>query len=160
MSSAMPWSRLVARQDSTPAITVAKPFAQHLADAEALTRGLRAKWPVPDDPRDDESCQNAAIWLAVATYAAERLGADAQQTYIWMLDDGPATLTQVLSRVSGPEPSGLQKAWHRLLDNPGPAIHLSNLMARGFYHYQHPEVGAESMAAHPMRWNISRFFRR
>ncbi len=160
MCAAMPWSRLVARYELTRVMTVAKSFAQHLADAEALTQELRAKWPVPDDPRDDESCHNAAIWLAVATYAAERLGADAQQTYGWMLDDGPARLTQVLYKVSGPEPPELQETWHRLFDNPGPVIHLSNLMARGFYHYQHPEVVAESVAADPMRLSVSRLFRR
>ncbi len=160
MSAAMPWDRLVARHELSRVTPVAKSFAEHLADAKALTQELRAKWPVPDDPRDDESCQNAAIWLAVAAYAAERLGADAQQTYGWMLDDGPSTLTQVLYNVSEPEPDELQNAWHRLFANPGPVIHLSNLMARGFYHYQHPEVVAESVGAEATRPSIFRLLRR
>lgn len=160
MSAAIPWSRLLAKQEWNRVMTIAKSFAEHLADAEALTQELRAKWPVPDDPRDDESCQNAAIWLAVAAYAAERLGADAQQTYGWMLDDGPATLTQVLHKVSGPEAPELHEAWRRLFDNPGPVIHLSNLMARGFYHYQHPEVVADNVPAAPMRLSVSGLFRR
>lgn len=156
MGAAMTWSRLAERHELTRVMPMAKPFAEHLADAEALTRELRAKWPVPNDPRDDEVCQKAAIWLAIATYAAARLGANAQQTYVWMLDDSSDTLTQVLHRVSGADAPGLHEAWHRLFDNPGPIIHLANGMARGFYHYQHPEVVADSVAAEPMRPSIFR----
>lgn len=160
MSAAIPWSRLTATSEPTRVWAVPKSFAEHKAEADALTEGLRAKWPVPDDPRDDETCQDAAIWLAIAAYAAERLGADAQQTYTWMLDDDPETLTQVLHTVSAPDSPDLHDAWHRLFDKSDPAVHLSNLMARGFYHYEHPEVVADKVAAVRVRRGISRLFRR
>lgn len=160
MSAAIPWSRLTAMAEPTRNMTVAKSFVEHMAEAEALTIELRARWPVPDDPRDDESCQNAAILLAIAAYAAERLGADAEQTYGWMLDDGPATLRQVLHTVPGLDGPELHDAWHRFFDKPDSAVHLSNLMARGFYHYQHPEVVADRVAAARTWRGIFRLFRR
>lgn len=159
MSAAMPWRRLVARHELTAPLPAARSFAAHLADAQALTKELRAKWPVPDDPRDDQTCRNAAVWLAVATYAAERLGADAQQTYGWMFDDSSDTLTQVLHTVSGPDAAKLHEAWQRLFDNPRAVIHLANGMARGFYHYQHPEVVAESAPTQPERRDVFQLIR-